>query len=83
MKRAALGGHRDSRAAQVQSIPARHRIEWSAGIEIGTERPFARKITPVRLDRDIVEDQFSFFGEGRFMLQGNIAKFAFLILSVF
>ena len=48
------------RAAQVEAIPALDRIEQSAVVEIGKASPFARKIAPFRLDRDIVEDQITF-----------------------
>ncbi|HEY4848732.1 MAG TPA: hypothetical protein VIH87_13320 [Methylocella sp.] len=40
-------------------MPALDRIEGSAVDEIGKAGPFARKIAPFRLDRDIVEDQIT------------------------
>jgi hypothetical protein len=49
-----------ARAAQVESIPARDTIETSAVVEVRKASPFARKIAPFRLDRDIVEDQIRF-----------------------
>ena len=49
-----------ARAAQVEAIPALDRIERSAAVAIGKASPFARKIAPCRLDRDIVEDQITF-----------------------
>jgi hypothetical protein len=53
-----------ARAAQVESIPARDTIEPSAVVAVRKASLFARKIAPFRLDRDIVEDQITFFGEG-------------------
>ncbi|PZR82068.1 MAG: hypothetical protein DLM68_16565 [Hyphomicrobiales bacterium] len=60
MKPAALGGHEDSRAAQVEAILALDRIERSAALEIVAASPFAPQTAPFRLDRDIVKDQISF-----------------------
>jgi hypothetical protein len=39
MKPATLGGHEDSRAAQVEAIIALDRIERSAVVEIGAAKP--------------------------------------------
>jgi hypothetical protein len=49
-----------ARAAQVEAILALDRIERSAVDEIGKGSPLARKIAPLRLDRDKVEDQITF-----------------------
>jgi hypothetical protein len=72
-----------ARAAQVEAIAAFDGIERSTVVEIGKASPFARKIARFRLDRDIFEDQITLFGEGCFMLQGNMAKSDFLILCIF
>jgi hypothetical protein len=47
-------------SAKPDNALALDRIERSAVDEIGKASPFARKIAPFRLDRDIVEDQITF-----------------------